>query len=249
MDLLESSVETHGRPLQLEGEAGAISGFVATPGAGAWKSTVVVIGDGIDPHVCAACRDLAAGGHGALAIDLPLADLERTIAEDRAQRRPPAARFTADVRTALAFLRAAAPSPPRRSGVVGYGAGGLVALAAGYRYGLGVAVCLYGEGLTLLRTNLTQLIPEPKRHAAPFVCLVGAEDAGVQPRDLREIGDHLDRSRVDHTFILYPGTGAGFCRPGHAGYRPSEASDAWGRVVHSLEAARRERHRYSRVAH
>jgi len=214
-----------------------VPGFLAVPTASEWKSAVVVVGaTGLDDHVVAVCRELAVAGHGALAIDLPVNRLD-----ERASLAPA---VTRTVSAALACLRGAAPAVPPRFGVVGYGAGGLVALAAGIRCQIGAAVSFYGEGPMLLRQHLTQIIDAPKRHAAPFLCLLGSKDTDVGPQDLLAIRDRLDSFGMRHTFIVYPRTAAGFCHQNSANYRAAEANDAWSKLLHALETAPRLRHRF-----
>jgi dienelactone hydrolase len=221
----------------VEGPNGPLRGLLATPPVprdGGWKAGVVVVPDrsGIDPRVC---RALAAAGHGAIALDLDVGDVGGA---------PGLERCTASVAAALAFLRGATPTAPPRLGVIGYGAGGLVALAAGVRCQVGASVSFYGEGPTLLRARLAQIVDRPKRHAATLLCLVGGKDEGVTPADLGAIRDHLDAFGMRHTLIVYPRTRGGFCEEGAPTYRADEANDAWQKALHAIETAPRLRHRF-----
>jgi carboxymethylenebutenolidase len=154
-----------------------------------------------------------------------------------------AARVTRGVDAGLARLRLEATVRPPRIGVVGYGLGGYVALVAAYASQVGVAVCFYGAGPMRLRTELRRIIDQPKRHAAPMLCLIGGEDSTVRPEDLAAIHERLGAFGMRHTFIIYPRTKGHFCRVGGADYRAPEADDAWQRLVHALETAPRLRNR------
>jgi dienelactone hydrolase len=147
------------------------------------------------------------------------------------------------VAAALEFLRAAAPTAPTRYGAVGFGAGGLVSLAAGYRCQIGASVSFYAEGPMRLRANLPQIFDRPKPQAAPLLCLVGALEE-VLPADLAAIRAHLGHFGMRETMVVYPRRKTGFCHPASEAYRETEAGDAWGRLLRALDTAPRQRHRF-----
>ncbi len=233
------------RPVTLEAPAGRVTGFLATP-VSDWKSAVVVVGDrgGLDDHVLGACARLADAGHAALALDLDVDRLDGSVVLSPSATSA-LARCTGAVTAGLAFLRAEAAAPPSRFGVVGYGLGGLVALAAGYRCQVGAAVSFYGDGPVRLRANLLEIMGQPKPHAGALLCLVGGEDEDVCPADLAAIHSHLDAFGMRQTSIVYPRTRTDFCRDGAPTYRAAEAADAWGRLLHALEVAPKLRHRFA----
>lgn len=209
--------------------------FLATPAAPPWKSAVVVVGDevALDDDMEHVARRLAAQGHGALAMGHGDTGVEGMAASQ----------VTRWVDAGLARLRAESTVPAPRIGVVGYGRGGYVALVAAYASQVGVAVSLYGAGPMRLRAELRRIIDQPKRHAAPMLCLLGGEDATVRPEDLAVIHERLEGFGMRHTFIIYPRTRGHFGRAGSADYRAPEAADAWGRILHALETAPRLRNR------
>ena len=238
MDPAPVPVET----VVIETAFGRCDGTFARPEGQAWKSGVVVLGDANDDHLPTVCRELARAGHAAIALQLDLALLtEQVILTPPAVAR--LAQCTATVTAALDFLRTTAPTPPTRYGAVGFGAGGLVSLAAGYRCPIGASVSFYADGPMRLRANLPQLFDRPKPQAAPLLCLVGAlED--VRPADLAAIRTHLGHFGMRETMIVYPRRKTGFCHPASAAYREVEAVDAWGRLLHALDTAPRQRHRF-----
>jgi carboxymethylenebutenolidase len=233
--------------IAVEGLNGSFSGRLAVPDRDAWTSAVVVVPDrsGINAHVLGACRDLALAGHAALAIDIPVSELDAPVVRSSASSSV-LDRCTGAVDAALEFLETVGPARPNRFGVVGYGAGGVVALAAGYRCQVGAAVSFYGEGAMRLQENLKGIIERPKRHAATFLCLIGAADEDVRAPKIGELPRHFEAFGMRCNFIVYPRTKAGFCDPGDPRYRPLEARDAWGRLVQALESAARRRHRFTR---
>ncbi len=233
-------------PIRLDTPDGPLSAFLASPDGTAWKSGVVVVGESgaLSVQLRDTCCRLAEAGHGALALDLEVASLGGPLVMSDASAAG-LTRCTRAVGAAAGFLRSEAPTALSRLGVVGFGTGGLVALAAGYRCQVGTAVSFYGEGPMRLRANLREIIDAPKPHAATLVCLVGGEDEDVRPADLGAIRDHLDAFGMRQTSIVYPRTRAGFCHPEGRNYRAAEAEDAWGRLLHALETATRQRHRFS----
>jgi len=126
---------------------------------------------------------------------------------------------------------------------VGFGAGGLVSLAAGYRCQIGASVSFYAEGPMRLRANLPQIFDRPKPQAAPLLCLVGALEE-VLPADLAAIRAHLGHFGMRETMVVYPRRKTGFCHPASEAYRETEAGDAWGRLLRALDTAPRQRHRF-----
>jgi carboxymethylenebutenolidase len=249
MQLAEPGTDSTVRPraITVQGPNGPFSGRLAVPTGDVWASAVVVVPDrsGINAHVLGVCRDLALAGHAALAIDVPVSELDAPLVWSSTSSSA-LDRFTEAVGAALDLLENVAPATPSRFGVVGYGAGGVVALAAGYRCQVGAAVAFYGEGTMRLHENLARIIAKPKPHAATFLCLVGAADEDVRVPDLGEILRNFGSFGMRSNSIVYPRTKAGFCDPGDPRYRPVEARDAWKRLLHALETAPRRRHRFGR---
>jgi carboxymethylenebutenolidase len=223
------------RAVRLVAPGSSPRAFLAVPKGAEWRSAVVVVGDtfDVDAHASEVARRLARAGHGVLAVGHGAVGSEGALDAD----------LVGAVNAGLARLRAEAPAPPARVGVVGYGLGGFVALVAGYRCQVGAAVSLYGAGPMRLRADLRRIIDRPKRHSAPLLCLLGVEDVAVRAEDLAAIRERLDAFGMRHTFIIYPRTRSGFCRPDGADFRPKEADDAWRRVLHALETAPRLRNR------
>jgi carboxymethylenebutenolidase len=231
------SIPAAAATIAVPGRHGRASAYFATP-EGPWKSAVIVVGDGpgISPNVRELCRSLAEEGHAAVAVDL----LALRPGDTGLM-----AAWTAGVDATLSFLRAEAPHPPPRFGIVGFGIGGFVALLAGYCCQLSAAVSFYGEGVSRLRSDLGN-VDGPKPHAASLLCFVGAEDSAVRPEDLAVAREHLAELRMPHSFVVYPRTKGNFFFPGAPEYRPDAAADAWKRLLHVMETAPRLRYRFTK---
>ena len=231
----------------VEGLRGRCGGTFARPNGPAWKSGVVVLGEPADRYLTTVCTKLASAGHAAIALQLDLAPLTEQLFLT-----PSAfsylAECTAAVTAALELVRAKAATPPPRWGAVGFGAGGLVSLTAGYRYQIGASVSFYAEGPVRLRANLRQIFDRPKPHAAPTLCLVGAFEE-VLPADLAAIGTQFRHFGMRETMVIYPRRKTGFCHPSSPTYREEDARDAWGRLLRALECAPRQRYRFVSKAH
>jgi carboxymethylenebutenolidase len=246
LEAVVDSVAMVSRSVVVEAPHGPVSGLLVAPDVSTARSAVLVVADraGLDESLVAVCEALARAGHAVLAMDLVVSQLEPSAGLS-ALSIAAIDRCTAAVTSGLDLLKSEARTTPSRLGVVGYGAGGLVALAAGYRCQVGAAISFYGEGPMRLREHLSHIIHAPKRHAAALLCLVGGNDPDVRPPDLGAIRDRLGAFGMRSTFIVYPRTQAGFCDPQSVAYRPAEAHDAWSKVLRALETAPRLRHRFS----
>jgi carboxymethylenebutenolidase len=234
----ERSIHTREVALRVPEPHGLLRAFLAVPEGAPWKSAVIVVDDapGIGAHISELCRALARRGHAAVAPDL------LTLRPGDAGLM---SAWTTGVDAALAFLRAEAPRPPPRFGIVGFGVGGFVALSAGYRCRIGAAVSFYGDAVTRLRSDLG-ILDGPKPHAASLLCLVGAEDESVRLEDLAIVRERLAGFRMQHSFVVYPRTKSNFFFPGAREHRPAAAEDAWNRLLHVLETAPRLRYRFAK---
>jgi dienelactone hydrolase len=226
-----------GRRVRLSAAGEAFEAFVATP-AGPWTSASIVVGenDSLDAGVMAVASDLATSGHAALAMG----HASKSGSEEDL------AHFVERVHAGFACLKGQALAPAPRFGVVGFGQGGALALAVGYRCRLGASVSFYGEGPAYFGAHVVAIVDHPRRQVGPFLFLFGGDDPAVRPSDLGAIQRRLDFFGMRHTFIVYPRTKGAFCRRGSPDYRESEAADAWQRLLHALETAPRPRHRFTK---
>jgi carboxymethylenebutenolidase len=227
-----------------------LSVFIAIPDQVAWKSAVVVVGESglLDEPVRSICRELARAGHGAIALDLGSSNLEalatcRSAGGLGARGDAALSALAERVNGAIDALRAQTTVPLSRVAVLGYGLGGIVALLAGNRCHVGLTIAFYAEGPQWLGLNLEAVIDTPRPHAAPFVCLIGAEDPACSPDKLSAIQQRLDSFGMKCSFVIYPRTSGHFCRVDAPEYRPRHADEAWHRVLRMLETQARLRHR------
>jgi carboxymethylenebutenolidase len=234
-DIDASGVGTFDLRVEVPQRHGLASAFLATPAGTFWKSAALIVGDepGINPSSRGLCRALALAGHAAMAVDLLAL---------RASEGDIHAAWTTGVNASISLFRVRAPHP-LRYGIVGFGLGGFVACLAAARCAIGSAIAFYGEGLAQLRAHL-RILDVARPGAAPMLCFVGARDRSIPVDDLAVIRERLVKVRMPHSFVIYPGATSNFFFPGATEHDSEAAADAWKRLLHALETAKRSRYRF-----
>jgi len=226
---------------------GPMEAFVAAPGAAGRAAALVVLQEafGVNEHIREVCRRFAAEGFVALAPELyHRAGRGITVPyEDRTAIFEHLAGLTnagleSDLRAAFGHLAARADTDPRRTGLVGFCAGGFAAFLGACRLPHRATVSFYGGGIVRARPQLRlePVLGQSGSISAPILCLFGAEDAGIPPEDVGAIRQALDRLGVPHEVVVYPGAGHGFFNDLRASYRAEAAGDAWRRTLGWLGA-------------
>jgi carboxymethylenebutenolidase len=218
------------------------------PAAELPASTAVIVAHelfGVNPDIRAVADRLAAAGHLALAPEFYHRDaapgqwLERTdagrqegfallhgLGRDQA---------VADVAAALDWL--GRQPGIERTAMVGFSAGGHLAYLAACQLPIPRTAVLYGGWLPSTDIPLGQ--PTPTLDLTPGITgrllyLVGADDALIDAAQRQEIGAALDRAKVDHEVVVYPGVKHAFFWPGTPSYDAAATKDAWRRVLELL---------------
>ena len=79
---------------------------------------------------------------------------------------------------------------------------------------------------------------ELKEINAPILGLVGAQDRGITPDDVRKFEQQMKALGKKIEVTIYPDAGHAFENPNNKdGYRPQDAEDAWNKTVAFLAAA------------
>lgn len=143
------------------------------------------------------------------------------------------ANIVADVKAAVAYLKAQPFVDAQRIGIVGFCFGGRVSYqsacnipdlkAAAVYYGGRILLPLGGQG------------PSPLEQTAaittPILGLFGETDQNPSPADVAKIDAELEKHGKTYEFHMYPGCGHGFHCDGRASYRPEAAKDAWAKTM------------------
>ena len=219
-----------------------MEGYLTQPAEAGRYPAVVVIQEiwGVNSHIQSVTDRLPSQGYVGLApalfhregrmtlglyeeMDLALARLGRCTD----------ANIIADVRAAVAYLKAQPFVDPQRIGIVGFCFGGRVSYqsacnipdlkAAAVYYGGRILLPLGGQG--------PSPVEQTASITAPVLGLFGETDQNPSPADVAKIEAELSKHGKTHEFHMYPGCGHGFHCDGRASYRPEAAKDAWAKTI------------------
>jgi carboxymethylenebutenolidase len=219
-----------------------MEGYLTQPTEAGRYPAVVVIQEiwGVNSHIQSVTDRLPSQGYVGLApalfhregrmtlglyeeMDLALARLGRCNDAD----------IIADVKGAVAYLKAQPFVDPQRIGIVGFCFGGRVSYqsacnipdlkAAAVYYGGRILLPLGGQG--------PSPVEQTASITAPVLGLFGETDQNPSPADVEKIEAELSKHGKTHEFHMYPGCGHGFHCDGRASYRPEAAKDAWAKTI------------------
>jgi carboxymethylenebutenolidase len=209
--------------------------YVASPGDGEPHAAVVVAqhAGGVDEFIQTMTDRLAESGFVAIAPDLYHRD-DPAKADDAMQRmtRLRDRNIDADVRAAVAHLRAMPEVRGDRIGITGFCMGGRVAyMMAEKMPEFRAAVVFYGGHIMNAWGDGPTPFEESSKIGCPVLGLFGAEDRNPTPDDVQKLDAELTRLGKTHEFHSYPGAGHAFMSEGRPSYREDAARDAWPRCT------------------
>jgi carboxymethylenebutenolidase len=225
----------------------AIEAYDARPGGPGPFPGVVVIhhAPGWDEWTCEVVRKLAHHGYQAIAPHLysraGLGDADDMAAQIRAMGGVSDEQAMGDIEAGVTYLRAQ-PSSNGKVGCIGFCSGGRHAyLASALVGGLDAAVDCWGGGVIV--SDPSQLSPArpvapidyTPRIACPLLGIFGNDDRSPTVEQVNETEAELKRAGKAYEFHRYDGAGHGFFATSRAGYRPEQATDAWGHVFRFFE--------------
>jgi len=219
-----------------------MEGYLTQPAASGRYPAVVVIQEiwGVNSHIQSVTDRLPSQGYVGLApalfhregrmtlglyeeMDLALARLGRCTD----------ANIIADVKAAVAYLKAQPFVDPNRIGIVGFCFGGRVSYQAACNVpDLKAAVVFYGGRiLQPLGGPGPAPVEQTGNITAPILGLFGEDDGNPSPEDVEKIAAELKKHGKTYKFHMYPGCGHGFHCDGRASYRYEAAKDAWAKTI------------------
>jgi carboxymethylenebutenolidase len=187
-------------------------------------------GAGVDEDIKVHCRRLAREGYLAVAPDLSHhgdAEPEEVSTFDLAK----------EILATVAYVRGVDGLGTREVCVVGFGLGGYAAFLTACRAKVSVAIVIYGAAIHRMRRAIPAELGTTRR-AAPIRCILGAEDAMVDVRDVGMVGTRLTECGVSHDIVVYPRVGNGFMSESSPSYRAAAAVDAWQRTLEWLRSTK-----------
>ncbi|MFP6595217.1 MAG: dienelactone hydrolase family protein [Dehalococcoidia bacterium] len=156
-------------------------------------------------------------------------------AVSRAAGGVPDSRCVADVEGTMEYLRSL-PYHNGKIGIIGFCSGGRqVYLCAGSIPNLDAAVDCWGGRVIASADELTEQNPvAPIDMTAniktPLLGIFGNDDQSPPPADVDATEEELKKHGITHEFHRYDGAGHGFFAVDRPGYRPVQATEAWGEV-------------------
>lgn len=211
-------------------EAGT-EAFVAWPASRSKAAAVLLIheGWGLNGQIRDVARRLSREGyvaivpdlyHGRMATDANKAEeMARALDRDAAM---------ADLKSALAWLRARPETAKSRIAAMGFGLGAVLgqelALAGA---DLAALVVYYGEPVT----DVARLQDLP----IPIQAHFGATDETPPPWRGEQLRDALAQASKTGEVFVYPGAGHAFANENRPSYRPDAARQAWARTLGFLQ--------------
>ncbi len=230
-----------------------IEAYYATPsGSGQYPGVVVIHHlPGWDEWTCEVARKLAHHGFQAIAPHLysraPVGDADDMAARVRAMGGVSDAQAMGDIDASVRFLRGQ-PTSNGKVGCIGFCSGGRHAyVAAALVPGLDAAVDCWGGGVII--TDPSHLSPArpvapidyTSRIACPILGIFGNDDRNPTVDQVNQTEAALKNEGRTYEFHRYDGAGHGFFATDRAGYRPEQATEAWGRVFDFYEKHLEER--------
>ncbi|MFO1351985.1 MAG: dienelactone hydrolase family protein [Gammaproteobacteria bacterium] len=219
--------------LDIDSGNGRFQAYLAAPAA-ASAPGVVVIQEifGVNSHIRSVCERLAQAGYAALAPDIfwrvrPRIELGYGP-DDIAQGRELKAKMKMDeviedVRASFAALAARPQCRGRKSAIVGYCYGGLVAYVAAARLHPACASSYYGGGIV-------EYLDEADKLDLPMQFHFGAKDAAI-PLDQVEKIRAAVANKPAIEVLVYPDAGHGFHCDQRASFHAPSAELAWNRTL------------------
>lgn len=219
-----------------------MEGYLTQPAASGRHPAVVVIQEiwGVNSHIQSVTDRLPSQGYVGLAPALFHREGRMTLGlyeeMDTALARLghcSDANILADVRAAVAYLKAHPDVDPQRIGIVGFCFGGRVSYQSVCNIpDLKTGVVFYGGRiLQPLGGPGPAPVEQSAALSAPLLGLFGEEDGNPSPADVARIADELNRHHKTYEFHTYPGCGHGFHCDGRASYRHEAAKDAWAKTI------------------
>jgi carboxymethylenebutenolidase len=211
--------------------SGGTEAFVAWPTPRANAPAVIVVHEawGLNGQIRDMARRLSREGYVAIVPDLyhgrMATDLEKARQLARALDRDAA---LADLRAALAWLRARPETSKSRIAAMGFDIGARLAQELGLDGSdLAAVVMFYG----MPETDVERLKALP----APIQAHFGADDDGLPPWHAEKLRDALARAGKAGEVFVYPGAGHAFMNENRSSYRPDAARQAWARTLAFLQ--------------
>jgi carboxymethylenebutenolidase len=220
-----------------------MGGYLARPQDAAPRPAVVVFMEifGINAHIRDVTERVAREGYVALAPDFfhrtgPGVEYgydEKGMAEGiKLYQQLKADEMIADARAALSFLKRQNFVKGDKLGAVGFCVGGHMTYLAACETDIKAAASFYGGGIAKPQGfgGAPSTIGRTSKISGKILCLFGEKDASIPLSEVEMIRTELQKHRIRHEVVVYPGADHGFFCDQRATYNKAAAEDAWARV-------------------
>ena len=218
-----------------------VQAYLAQPGGDDAVGGVIVLHHmpGWDEGSVEIARKFAHHGYNAICPNLfhrfGEGEPDEVAAVARAQGGKPDAETVGDAAGAAAYLRDL-PNSNGKVGIIGFCSGGRqVVLVASRLDNLDAAVDCWGGRVIAAADQLTEAHPVApidltRDLAAPLLGIFGNDDQSPTPEQVDQHEAALKEHGKTYEFHRYDGAGHGFFAVNRPGYRPAQATAAWGEV-------------------
>src|SRR5258707_52711 len=146
--------------------------------------------------------------------------------------------FSQDVQAGIAYLREKAGAGSGTF-VVGFCMGGTLTLLTGTNPAFGFAGLIpFYAGVTRDFAGYGTVLDKADKDASPVLALFGGADQGIPESAVKQLDDRLDKAKVQHTVLIYPGAPHSFFDKRATDYAEA-SSDAWQRALDFIMAHQR----------
>jgi carboxymethylenebutenolidase len=220
-----------------------MGGYLARPADGAPRPGIVVFMEifGVNSHIRDVTERVAREGYVALAPDFfhrtgPGVeygyDQQGMEAGIKLYMQLKADEIIADARAALSFLKRQNFVKGDKLGAMGFCAGGHVTYLTACETEIKAAASFYGGGIAKEQSfgGAPSAVGRTSKITGKILCLFGDKDASIPLSEVDTIRAELQKHKIRHEVVVYPGAEHGFFCDQRATYNKASAEDAWAKV-------------------
>jgi carboxymethylenebutenolidase len=138
----------------------------------------------------------------------------------------------ADARATLSFLKRQNFVKGDKLGAMGFCVGGHVTYLTACETEVKAAASFYGGGIAKPQAfgGAPSTVGRTEKITGKILCLFGEKDASIPLSEVDAIRAALEKNKIRHEVVVYPGADHGFFCDQRATYNKAAADDAWNRV-------------------
>jgi len=222
----------------------SMPGYLAKPeGQGKWPGVLLFMEIfGINRHIRSVADRVAAEGYVVIAPDVfhrTAPGIELGYDEQGLQKgigmmtQVKASEAIADITAATKALESRADLGGKGIGAMGFCFGGHLTYLAACELPIAAAASFYGGGIAVGSPGNEgpPTVERTGKIKGRILCLFGEKDGYIPLDQVEKIRAALEKQKIRHEILVYPGVGHGFFCDERADYDKKSADDAWRRVT------------------